>query len=457
MKPGLPIKQQRHPVKALLVLFFILSFGPLWAQVVQIDSSALGSSNPIDRVPPSARVAGMGAAFVGVADDASALFYNPAGLASLTQGEISVHSELGWLGSFQETALLGLPTAYAGGVGFSISYLTFGSLEGRDAVGSLSYNYSADRVAIQGGWGIDLIPEASLGLALRDSQQSITGTTYSSLAPEMGLLLRPVQDLKVGLDYVFGGWGPAGDPTVSTLRSGLSWTFRMDSPTKLLVAIGDSYETNSLDYLQAGAEFSYLSQFFLRAGYQAVLNGTGYGGFSCGAGVKVAGLILDYAYLPDADLGDTHRFSLSYPFETLNKSSANGSTNSPEAQKSTSPSNGSQENSSITGAPPKPDIQAPASDKDKDSLTLRFNIPPDFTAQGEARESQGNHAEAMHLFQQAVQQDPQNALAWWDMANIYYKLGQKAYALQCYEKVLSLKPGDKALVDWVAKYKQQNP
>lgn len=53
------------------------------------DSSFSGL--PFDLLPPGARALGLGGAFVGVADDATAALANPAGLTILTAAEVSVH------------------------------------------------------------------------------------------------------------------------------------------------------------------------------------------------------------------------------------------------------------------------------------------------------------------------------------------------------------------------------
>jgi len=49
------------------------------------------SGLPIDQLPPGARSLGLGGAFAGVADDATAAIANPAGMTILTAKEISVH------------------------------------------------------------------------------------------------------------------------------------------------------------------------------------------------------------------------------------------------------------------------------------------------------------------------------------------------------------------------------
>jgi hypothetical protein len=489
---------------------------PAWA------GAPPGLFHSSDRYAPSARSAAMGSAFVAVADDASALFCNPAGLARLQRGEINLTSDLGWAGNLEETATINLPLG-KGGLGFAGSYLSYGTLEGRDELGDLAPNYGADRLLFQIGGGLKLAPGLFLGASLRGLRETLEQTTYSFLVPDLGMLLEPMEGFKIGLDYTHGEWGTSGVTQVSTFRSGLSWEGNLDSASRLLITTGNCLELNSLDYLQAGMEFSHRSAYFLRAGYQSGLTDGGFAGFSFGAGVKLEGFILDYAYLPHGELGDTHRFSLGYFLDapagassgkdalgqkknTGSKASSTGKGNDPASSSSSISSSSSPDESSWTafkvangqwvenkipssGTKPetqKTDPSAGAGDSTgekggtsslpplltsekktektpvpvksgeaKESLNLSFNIPPDFTAQGEAQEEQGHHQEALKLFQQAIQQNSRNATAWWDMGRLYQRAGQKAYAVHCYEKALELRPGDKAFKDWLEKYKTQ--
>jgi len=462
----------------------------------------------------------MGSAFTGLADDASSLFSNPAGLATLRRSQITLCSDLGWAGNFEETAVVSLPLGM-GGLGFAGSYLSYGTLEGRDEAGSLAPNYGADRMVFQAGGGWKLAPGLFLGASLRGLREKLEEKTYSFLVPDLGAMVEPLKGLKIGLDYAHGGWGDAGIQLVSTLRSGLSWEDSLDSSSRFLITVGNCLELNSLDYLQAGAEFSFRSTYFLRAGYQSGLTSGGFAGLSFGAGVDLGGFLLDYAYLPHGELGDTHRFSLGYTLdsapgpssnkvpggsdqnsgkETGARTMANRNGKGNDRSSDFSGENSTKTSSSLTGKglpsghPPPTEAgsgiptadnasfrndsssdektggsslpplltaekksgntpQPVKPDAPKDSLNLSFNIPPDFTAQGEAQEEQGHHVEALKLFQQAIQKDPRNATAWWDMGRVYQKAGQKAYAVHCYEKALELRPGDKAFQNWLDKYK----
>jgi tetratricopeptide (TPR) repeat protein len=424
---------------------------PVSAQPVQTLYPASGQLNPTDNNLLSARASAMGSAFVGVADDASAVLSNPAGLASLRWGEAFFVSDLGWQDAYQETLILGVPMGRWGGFGFAGSYLNFGPIEGRDSLGSPTANYSADWMMVQAGWGLGLDKQLSIGIGLHGILETIADTNYSFFAPDAGVLFMPARDLKLGLDYSAAGWGPSWGPLVATLKTGASWSGPLDKSLGLLLAVGDYYEINSLDYLQAGTEISYQSRYFVRAGYQAPLSENGYSGFwgyTFGAGLKLGEFTLDYAYIPSGNLGDINRFSLGYTFG-----------GPPKVSPTPSPA---RERAVPKPVPPAaPPSQTPLGSKPAPSQAadpnIKFNLLADFTAQGEAQEAQGNHAQASVLFIRAIQQDPQNVTAWWDLGNIYFELGHKAYALQCYERVLILRPDDKAFRDWLGEYKAENP
>ncbi len=418
----------------------LLAGGLLSPVEAQILTTYLPSSqvNPQNNSLLSPRAAAMGSAFVGTADDASALLVNPAGLGFLNRGEAALFSDFGWSDAFQETGLIQLPIHNAGSVAVAGSYLNYGTFEGRDTLGSLASSYSADWMAVQAGWGIELQKDFSLGVGLRDSWESIAGSTFSILTPDFGLLLKPFEGVRVGVDYAYGGWGPAGIPLVSTLRAGASWQGPLDPSVHLLAALGDTYQSDSLDYVQGGIEASFHSAYFLRAGYQSALsdNGTsGFSNFTFGAGLVVAGLQLDYAFLPSGDLGAVHQFSIAYPLDN-----AAPALLAPPAAK-------------VSNDGPKPAGDYPAGDQ----LAVHFNIPADFLTQGETMEAQGHLTEALDLYQKAVDQDPQNSAAWWDLAKLYFKLKQKKNAVPCFEKVLLLKPDNQPLQEWLEKYKASKP
>ena len=86
-------------LKLILTFMFLLFSVNAFSQTC--DPKASGSTCspssdfsglPIDQLPPGARSLGLGGAFAGVADDATAAVANPAGMTILTAKEISFHA-----------------------------------------------------------------------------------------------------------------------------------------------------------------------------------------------------------------------------------------------------------------------------------------------------------------------------------------------------------------------------
>jgi hypothetical protein len=373
---------------------------------------------------------------------------------------------------------LGLPAGNWGGIGLAGSYLDYGTFEGRDSEGFLAPNYGANRIGLQAGWGTAVLKQMSAGLGLHYLQQNIAGSVNSMWSADIGVLWNPVREWKIGLDYLPPGLTSPSNEAVGALKAGASWQADLDASTRILAAVGDSVQSNTLDYLQAGAEASYRSTYFLRAGYRFSLNDNGADGFSglsFGAGLALADFELDYAYTPSGWVADFNRFSLTYFWGDkagkISSDSRMGNSNktadSPSAAsagKNTPLSNGPSDSApfavTVFAQPPRLEDAAPQNAKEgegQNRLTLHFNIPTDYTSQGNQMQELGRLGESVQLYQQALQQDPQDVLAWWGLGNAYYKLGQKSGVITCFEKVLELKPGNKALADWLDQYKARQP
>ena len=109
-------------LKYLGILLIVLS--PLYA-----DFAKLGTSGAQFLKIGVGRGAAMGEAFVAVADDASATFWNPSGLGTITTREISLqHNE--WIADVRHEYLsVILPLSNFGTMGISITALTMGKME----------------------------------------------------------------------------------------------------------------------------------------------------------------------------------------------------------------------------------------------------------------------------------------------------------------------------------------
>src|SRR3989339_491111 len=120
----------------------------------------------------SARAISMGGAYVGVADDANAISYNPAGLSQLNRNEITAqHTE--WISDVKHDFLAGAFPLRNSTVGFSIIYLSQGKLEGRTEDRAKSADFSAYDVATTISYSKSINEKVKLGTNLKDIKQKI--------------------------------------------------------------------------------------------------------------------------------------------------------------------------------------------------------------------------------------------------------------------------------------------
>jgi tetratricopeptide (TPR) repeat protein len=467
---------------------FALS-APGWGGVFSIS----GQTNSPDNTNPSARAMALGSAFVGIADDSSALFGNPAGLAWLKRGEVSTNTNFWLVDTFQETALVGLPLSPFGGIGFAASYLDFGSIEGRDASGSLTANYTANQLYLAGGGGWEVLKGLAVGAGLQGYESALAGSSYWDLAFNLGALYRPFPGFRVGAACDGLGVNPTSGLTGAAAHWGASYEAIRSAPDHLLFAASMTMEPGTLDYLQTGLEYGFKGILFLRGGWEIPLGDNDTGGLTgltAGVGIAFSDFKLDYAYLPYGDLGSAHRVSLGYAF------------GSPPGQRTLSPGKpplpaaGNSLGGTAAGKiplPPLPPLEGapllpaaggmlpalptgtavtastgaqgsvtPSPEGNtgpgwKNPLDVEFDFSSDAVAQGQQLEKEGKYQAAAQLYEQEIQQNPRDVSAWRALGIVYYRFHQKDYAVRCFEQVLKLQPDDPKLFDWLEKYKASGP
>jgi len=96
--------------------------------------------------------------------------------------------------------------------------------------------------------------------------------------------------------------------------------------------------------------------------------------------------------------------------------------------------------------------QAPQAVSSPQDVEVHFKISNDPLAQGQELEKQGKKTDAARVYVDALKADPRNATLWSALGNVYYQLGQKDYAIRCFDQSLKLAPNP-ALGDWLKKYR----
>lgn len=228
---------------------------PATAQIVQTTAV------PFLQIEPDSRAAGMGMTGVAVADNASALFWNPAGLAGQEGGEITF-THAPWLPALGADLFFEyLAGKYAvPGIGTFAGHLTFlnlGEQQRTDEQGQDLGTFRSYDLAVGASYGRHLTPTLALGGGLRLIYSNLAGNIESSLGTtragvsvgvDLGLLWKPsvgMENLQPSLGFNLANMGPhirysdsgQSDAIPSNLRIGGALDYRLDDFNRLTFAL----------------------------------------------------------------------------------------------------------------------------------------------------------------------------------------------------------------------------
>jgi hypothetical protein len=266
----------------------------------------------------AARAVALGGAYVGIAEGSASLPWNPAGLAGLSAPELALHHNSTVVGSFQETAVLGLPLGPGNALGASVNFEDSGSIEGRDASGNQVGDYDARAYGASVGWGVRAPADLALGAAVKLNRQDLGGTGATALAVDLGALWAPWRSLTFGAAYTDLGPNVAGYQLGQGLSLGASTYWMKGTDLQWLLALSGEAHTGADNSIHLGVESLIHHCLALRAGYTFNVPdpaaSDGLLGWSFGGGIQLARLDLDYAWVPLGEAGNIQRVSLTYAF-----------------------------------------------------------------------------------------------------------------------------------------------
>jgi hypothetical protein len=258
-----------------------------------------------------ARAAALGEAYVAVADDGYAAYWNPAGLPALRSQQINV-SRADLFGTGLASGYLSWAVPFNDKLAFGIDWLHLG-------FGDDELSLGQNRVGFAGGWrplrwlavGASakwLSYNASLEDLGNPAGFSSEGSGWGF---DAGLLLEALPGLRLGMVL-----RDIGGSRVE-YGNGVS---RQLYPTQML--LGAVYRPRPRLALSAavdeaghlGAEYQVAEGLDLRGGLQRDFSEARGIGYAVGAGVRLRFAQLDYAYTHTPGLGTTHRFAMGVAF-----------------------------------------------------------------------------------------------------------------------------------------------
>ncbi len=305
------LRGKRIILSCSLVLFLTSTAWTFWGN----QSQGTTGANFL-KIGVGARAVGMGGAFVGVADDATSTFWNPAGLCQLSQQEIVfMHNE--WLQDVKYEYLgYALPWGSKSTFGLSLIYLHMNPIPGYDRDGNSTSNFTVYDSAILFSLSQRLNPDASLGLGVKWINQRLEQENSHSLALDIGCLWKS-NNFSVGLALSNIGTSVEFAEEEAILPSRISLGFGYRTLDGQLVFAGEvDFPNDTKPIIKQGVEYCYQNSVFLRSGceYRTDQWAEKKTEFDLGGGFKILNYDLNYTYSPDWGVGSAHRISISYKF-----------------------------------------------------------------------------------------------------------------------------------------------
>jgi len=281
------------------------------------------------KIGVGARAAAMGGAFVAVADDASAIYWNAAGIARIDADKSQLQfNHAIWPADmkFSQFGYIFHTKRIPGAIGISVRSLYMDPMVETTAyqpdpfVGT-GRTFDAGYMAAGLTYARSFTDKFSAGLTANFIHEGLAELSQNTYAFDIGTLYDVgTMGMRIGMAITNMGTDvqfidrAARIPSV--FRVGTSATLFSSAGQRLLGSFEFSHPPDNAERLNVGAEYGFHDYVFLRGGYNVNYDAEGVaGGVGFRFPVSFAGTAdFDYAYTDMKVLGAAHRFSLKFAF-----------------------------------------------------------------------------------------------------------------------------------------------
>jgi hypothetical protein len=261
-----------------------------------------------------AHAIGMGEAYGALSDDASGIYYNPAGIAFGETNEVTVmhkQSAFGTTTEFLGSTIHVSPFTF----GFGFNSTNVNGIEIRQRPGPAQGTFGLHDLAISAtaSWRIDTT--LSVGVTAKFLYEKIYVDESNGAAFDAGVRYKYSHNLAIALAVSnLGSMSKlVRDPITLPIgfRGGASFFSPLNDDVTVTIASDLLKVVHDKGVrIHVGGEILYRSLLALRTGYQIGYDAKG---LSAGLGVRYSLLQFDYAFVPFSNqLGDTHTFALTF-------------------------------------------------------------------------------------------------------------------------------------------------
>ncbi len=343
-------------MKMRIIYIFIVNIlfvNMLFSQQFVSDVSKRGTTAaPFLSIGQGARAMGMGSAFVGVSDDASAMYWNPAGITKIEGASVLIdHTE--WLADTKYNFVAATYNLGAmGSIGFSLISSDIGEMNVTtiDEPEGTGETYTAQDLSVSLAYAIKLTDNFSIGITPKFVHQKIWRMSATSFAVDLGVqYVTPFDGIILAASMSnFGSKmkmeGNSSlvlyDPDDNTsgnngnipayleteewelpllFRVGLSYQPIKTKMHTVTVAVDAAHPSDDFESVNIGGEYLFNELVSLRAGYKSLFLDAAEESFTLGFGLQqrlVGNIMLkvDYAYIDFGRFSDVQKFSLAINF-----------------------------------------------------------------------------------------------------------------------------------------------
>ncbi|MCX8092538.1 MAG: PorV/PorQ family protein [Candidatus Goldbacteria bacterium] len=298
-------------IKIIKKFIFIFVIIDIFINIYSLDSHKFAFMN----INLGARASGMAGAFTAIADDATSIYYNPAGLANLKMIEINASHNIWFMDSSLSYGYLNIPVGF-GNIGVLFLYTNYGEFEERDEYGQ-PLNVKIEPHSLSGSisYGLPINSIFSAGLGFKFSNFVIGDYSIDTLNFDLGLKADINNFILFGLalqnmDFEFSN--------NFNINGGIAVNILNIQNNKITVDFDIKYSGIYGPKYTIGTEIQLFKFISIRTGYvfdneNEILGGMS--GLSLGAGIIIEKLSIDYAFNSHGELGMTHLFGLKFIYE----------------------------------------------------------------------------------------------------------------------------------------------
>jgi len=344
-----------------ILLFYLTAASLINIVNAQVDPEDIAYETDVTRrgstagamleIGVGARAEAMGGAFVAIAEDPSALYWNPAGITKIKKLSLQITKTNWFVDTYFNVVDLVIPVRSSRStLGLHLAALDYGENPVRTVFrpeGTGEY-YSAMDLCVGLYWAYFITPNVSVGLGAKYFSQRIWHESGSTIVSDVSILFNtPIKGLRLagtinnlGPEFKLDGRdltrsmdvdGRTDDyfninnvpiqlktekyPLPVLFRFGLAYELELGKKNSIQSSLNFNHPSNNVETVDIGIEVKLMKAYYLRAGYHSLGADYAADGLTLGGGLKYRifhsmNLTVDYAWSDWTILSSVSRLTI---------------------------------------------------------------------------------------------------------------------------------------------------